>query len=183
MRATVAFWNFGYAGTSMDVLSGAMGMNRPSVYAAFGDKHALYLKALAEYRRSSCLAMREALSLELPFAQALERLYARAIEIYMSGELGSRGCLLIGTAATEAVHDEAIRASYAAGLRELDEEMETRMHYAAERGELRTDIPLPTLARIGCGFMNTLAVRARAGESRAALAAIAEGATSMVCRG
>ena len=183
LRATVAFWNFGYAGTSMDVLSDAMGMNRPSVYGAFGDKRALYLQALAEYRRSSCQAMREALSLELPFADALRQLYARAIDIYLSGELGARGCLLIGTAATEAVHDDAIRASYAAGLRELDDEMERRMRHAVKQGDLETDLPLPVLARLACGIMNTLAVRARGGDSRAALESIATAGARLVSRG
>lgn len=183
VRATMAFWNFGYAGTSMDALSTAMGMNRPSVYGAFGDKHALYLESLAAYRRGSAQAMRTALAPDMPFADALRQLYARAIDVYLSGELGARGCLLIGTAAAEAVHDESIRASYAAGLREFDDIMETRMQAAVEQGDLVTDVPLPTLARIACGIMNTLAVRARAGDTRADLEKIADAGTRLVCRG
>ena len=46
-----AFWKTGYSGTSLDDLSAATGLNRPSLYAAFGDKRAIYLKALAHYRQ------------------------------------------------------------------------------------------------------------------------------------
>jgi AcrR family transcriptional regulator len=46
-RATDAFWSAGYAATSLDELAAATGMNRPSLYGAFGDKHDLYLKTLA----------------------------------------------------------------------------------------------------------------------------------------
>ncbi len=49
-NATDAFWLGGYSGTSLDTLSDATGMNRPSLYAAFGDKHALYLPAGGEPR-------------------------------------------------------------------------------------------------------------------------------------
>src|SRR5690348_9419668 len=45
-RATDRFWRSGYSSTSLDEISAATGMNRPSLYAAFGDKHTLYLKAL-----------------------------------------------------------------------------------------------------------------------------------------
>src|SRR3954471_21107486 len=49
-RAADTFWKAGYAGTSLDDLAAATGMNRPSLYAAFGDKRELYLKTLEHYR-------------------------------------------------------------------------------------------------------------------------------------
>src|SRR5215510_9913914 len=49
-RAAEVFWKAGYAGTSLDDLVEATGMNRPSLYAAFGDKRDLYLKTLEHYR-------------------------------------------------------------------------------------------------------------------------------------
>ena len=48
-RRRTTFWKTGYAGTSLDDIAAATGMNRPSLRAAFGDKHAIYLKALNEY--------------------------------------------------------------------------------------------------------------------------------------
>ena len=49
-KAVEVFWAHGYAGTSLDDLSAAMGMGRPSIYNAFGDKEALFMKALGRYR-------------------------------------------------------------------------------------------------------------------------------------
>ena len=48
-----AFWKNGYAATSLDDLAAATGMNRPSLYAAFGDKRDLYLKTLTRYQQQS----------------------------------------------------------------------------------------------------------------------------------
>src|SRR5580704_19172976 len=52
-KAAEAFWKRGYAATSLDDLVAATGMNRPSLYAAFGDKRDIYLKTLARYREQS----------------------------------------------------------------------------------------------------------------------------------
>src|SRR6266702_4731922 len=116
-RAIGSFWRAGYSGTSLDDLSAATGMNRPSLYGAFGDKRDLYLKALAHYWEQSRGAMDEALAHDLPLRQALQRLYDKALSIYFSGKDGPRGCFAIGTATTEAVHDVQIRESLAEGFR------------------------------------------------------------------
>src|SRR6202521_4415529 len=60
-KAAEAFWKYGYAATSLDDLAAATGMNRPSLYAAFGDKRAIYLKALAHYGKLSATAMGDTL--------------------------------------------------------------------------------------------------------------------------
>jgi AcrR family transcriptional regulator len=180
-RATEVFWDLGYNGASLDDLSGAMDMNRPSLYAAFGDKHSLYLRALASYRQMAREAMREELSCELPFAEALRRVYGRAIAIYTGGRGSAAGCFLVGTAATEAVHDAEIRKILAAGLRELDEQLEARIDQAVRHGEFESPIEPSVLARVACGIMNSLAVRARAGESPAKLKAMADAGVRLIC--
>jgi TetR/AcrR family transcriptional regulator, copper-responsive repressor len=180
-RATETFWDAGYSGTTVDDLSGATGMNRPSLYAAFGNKRALYLKSLEGYRALSRTAMREELSYDLPLADALRRVYARAISIYQTGKHGARGCYLIGTSATEAVLDAKIRKEFAGGLRELDDLLEARLRYAIEHGELKTRIDPAALARVACGIMNSLALRARAGDSRAALESLSEAGVRLIC--
>ncbi len=50
IQAMDVFWQDGFAGTSLDALSAATGLNRPSLYGAFGDKRALYLQAYRQYR-------------------------------------------------------------------------------------------------------------------------------------
>src|SRR5262245_66574327 len=71
-RAIEGFWQAGYAATSLDDLSEATGMNRPSLYGAFGDKHDLYLRALARYWELSRGAMREALAYDRPLREAMQ---------------------------------------------------------------------------------------------------------------
>lgn len=176
-----AFWDAGYSATSLDDLSGAAGMNRPSLYGAFGNKRALYLTSLERYREMGRNAMREELSHELPLADALRRVYARAIAIYTEGDSGARGCFLIGTAATEAVLDKQIRRQFADGLHELDEQLEARFRYALERGELKSGIGAADLARLACGIMNSFALRARAGDRRPVLEAMAEAGVRLLC--
>src|SRR5262249_17553419 len=115
-RATDCFWLAGYSATSLDELSAATGMNRPSLYAAFGDKRDLYLRALARYWALSRDVLEEALAYERPLREALRQLYRAALASYLAGERGSRGCFGIGTATTEAVRDNGIRAALAEGF-------------------------------------------------------------------
>src|SRR5438067_9724251 len=98
-RATESFWDGGYAATSLDELSAATGMNRPSLYGAFGDKRELYIKAHARYRSDARAAMTDIFSTELPIKARLKRIFAVALEIYLSGEQGPRGCFTVMTAA------------------------------------------------------------------------------------
>src|SRR5215472_7492664 len=135
-RAVESFWQAGYAATSLDDLSEATGMNRPSLYGAFGDKHDLYLSALAHYWELSRAAMREALAYDRPLRQA---------------------------------------------LREIDEAFEARIRFAKDRGELRRGADPTALAVVASAVLHTLALRARAGASRAALQAIANAGVDFIC--
>src|SRR4030095_13685433 len=74
-QATDAFWRTGFSGTSLDDLSAGTGMNRPSLYGAFGDKRALYLATLERYTQAGYEAMTEALDNDIPLPQALKRVY------------------------------------------------------------------------------------------------------------
>jgi TetR/AcrR family transcriptional regulator, copper-responsive repressor len=180
-RATESFWKAGYSATSLDDLSAATGMNRPSLYGAFGDKRDLYLKALARYWELSRAAVKEALVYDRPLREALQRLYAKALSIYFSGKDGPRGCFAIGTATTEAVGDTKIRAALADGFRMLDEAFEARIRFAKDRGELPRDADPAALAMMASATLHTLAVRSRAGASRAALEAIAGATVDFIC--
>src|SRR5512138_2575821 len=75
-KAMDVFWKDGFAGTSLDELSAATGMNRPSLYGAFGDKRELYIKAYQQYREEARAAMVEIFRQEMPVRQRLERIFA-----------------------------------------------------------------------------------------------------------
>ena len=119
-KAIKAFWPAGFAGTSLDELAAATGMNRPSLYGAFGDKHDLYMKALEHYWAEGRDAMARALAPDRPIRAALRAVYAEALDIYFPPAGSPRGCFLITTGTTEAMHDPDVRAYLDAALREID---------------------------------------------------------------
>jgi len=180
-QARDAFWKAGYAGTSLEDISVATGMNKPSLYAAFGDKHALYLEALAQYWELTFATMRKDLAQSGPLDEALMRVYEGALSIYFSGDGRPRGCFVIGTAITEAVEDREIRNSLMTGFRTFDSDFEARFQTAHESGELREDADPAALAVLATATMHTIAIRARAGASRAALRELACKAVGVIC--
>lgn len=181
-RATDTFWKTGYSGTSLDKVAAATGMSPPSLYAVFGNKHALYLEALARYWDISLAATREALAGDHPLDEALMLAFDAALSLYFSGKGHARGCFVVGTAVTEAAEDAAIRKSVATGLRAIDADFEARFRLAQEKGELKRDADPATLAILAAATMHTIAIRARAGASRAELREIARKAVDVICR-
>lgn len=182
-RATETFWKTGYSGTSLDSLSAATGMNPPSLYAAFGNKRALYLEALAYYWQISLAATREALAADRPLGEALMLAYDAALSFYFSAKGARRGCFVVGTAVTESLDDPEIRKSVAAGLRMIDADFEARFRQALERGELKKEADPAALAVLASATMHTIAIRARAGTPRDELMEIARKAVSIICGG
>ena len=181
-QALGVFWNTGYSGASLDSIATAAGMNRPSLYAAFGDKHALYIKALEQYWEFAAASMHEALTdLELPLAEALQRFYEGQLSIYFSGDGQPRGCFAIGTATTEAVEDPEIREVLSDRLSRLDADLEVRLQAAKEAGELKGDADPAALAVLASSLLHSISIRARAGKSRAELTALARQAIRVIC--
>lgn len=180
-RATETFWRTGYAGTSLDEVAAATGMSPPSLYAVFGNKHALYLEALSRYWETSLAATREALSGDHPLVEALMRAYDAALSIYFSGKGTARGCFVVGTAVTEVAEDAEIRNSVATGLRAIDADFEARFRLAQDKGELKREADPEALAILASATMHTIAIRARAGARRAELREIARKAVNVIC--
>src|SRR5579871_3550468 len=133
-KALDLFRKDGFAATSLDDLSAATGMNRPSLYGAFGDKRELYIKSYQRYRDDARAAMIDIFRNEQPLRERLKRIYAIALDIYISGESGPRGCFTVMTAASEAVSDPDIRAMVLEGLVELDKAFTSCFRRAKERG-------------------------------------------------
>jgi AcrR family transcriptional regulator len=180
-RARDVFWDGGYAASSLDELSAAMEMNRPSVYAAFGDKEALYLKTLADYRDAGAAGMRAALDPKRPLAEGLRAVYASALSVYCADPVSPRGCLLIGTAAVESVRNPRVRDVMTQSLDLFSSILEERFRQAKKAGEIDAAADPVMLAKLAASIMHSLAVRARAGESRAALQALADAGVAMIC--
>src|SRR5689334_24905349 len=90
-KALDLFRRDGFAATSLDDLSAATGMNRPSLYGAFGDKRELYIKRYQRYRDDARAAMIDIVRAEQPIRERLARIFAIALDLHLSGESGPHG--------------------------------------------------------------------------------------------
>jgi len=181
-RAVDAFWTGGYNGTSLDDLSAATGMNRPSLYAAFGDKRQIYLAALGRFAQQMEAAVSTAMADAPTLADALARFYRGALDVYLSGDESARGCFVICTAAVDAPEEPLIRDALQSVLTLIDTKLAARFRRAVEAGELPAATDVDMLGALAAATLHSLAVRARAGTPRAALDALATASIAQLLR-
>ena len=98
-----AFWERGYEATSLSDLTEAMGVPKASLYATYGDKHRLFLAALARYSRHELDGLRAALAGRSPRA-ALEAVFAGAVSS-LDPRDSHRGCFVANSVAEVGPHD------------------------------------------------------------------------------
>lgn len=173
------FWDRGFSATSLDDIAAAAGMNRPSLYGAFGDKREMYLAALRMFSAESGREMQNAL--EAPsLREALEAFYVGAIDEYVSGKAGPRGCLVICTAVVEASGDATIRSALGEMLAELDSLVAVRIARAQVEGDRCAAGDPKVLAPLATSVLHSMAVRARAGARRRELLTIARAMVELI---
>jgi AcrR family transcriptional regulator len=180
-KAMDTFWRAGYSATSLDHLTAAMNMNRPSLYGAFGDKHALYLKAVDLYIELTAAGVRRVLGEDRPFAESLRALYESALSFYLPVEGPARGCFLLGTAATESVLDAEIREKLRGSLHAFNRAIEARMKLAQSQGDLAASADPAVLAQVAGAVLHSIAVRSRAGDSRESLQTLIDAGVQLIC--
>lgn len=176
-----AFWRHGYAATSLDMLGKATGMNRPSLYAAFGDKRALYLRALENYLERSLAATERVLDVAVPLRQGLSAFYAGALQMYFPPEGPARSCFLVGTALTEAMEDRDVGARARDSIRAMESIMRRRYAHARDTGEIPPTADPDALAQGALALLHSIAVRARTGEPRDALRRVVDAMLPVLC--
>jgi TetR/AcrR family transcriptional repressor of nem operon len=120
------FWQNGFQGTSLDDITAATGIAKPSLYAAFGDKNALFLKVLDRYH-ARIVANAERIINEGPSARdAIER-WLTGFVPFCSGVKGSRGCLSVNTASDGASDQKEVRNRIARFNRRLEQLLSNRL--------------------------------------------------------
>jgi TetR/AcrR family transcriptional regulator, copper-responsive repressor len=157
-----AFWDCGFAGTSLEEIAAATGMNRPSLQAAFGDKKAIYRKAIARFNLRFLGTLEAALFAGGSLEEDLVGFYLATLPTYRSGENGALGCPVICTATIEAAVDDDIRADLTAALDRIDAILTARFEQARETGELAPSADPKTLGRLAGALLHSLAIRTRA---------------------
>jgi AcrR family transcriptional regulator len=171
-KASDAFKAEGFASTSLDDIVRATGLNRPSLYAAFGDKKALYVAALDRLWSAidKQFAALEAANLSL--TDSVQRILKGSIDAYTAGP-NPQGCLAICTATAEAAGDADIRER----LDRVLDLMDARI--AAVYARAGDNHP-QAKARLLAGVLHSMSVRARAGQPRAVLEQMAEEALQIL---
>ncbi len=172
------FWRYGYAGTSMDQLSAATGLHKPSLYGAFGDKKRLYLAALDNYLAEVRAQFAEAFAVP----ELFDSLYAMSewsIDKFVRSDEGS-GCFMMSTAMPEAAEDPEISRVVREAMESLERAMLRRFEKAIEEEQISPQADPHALAMIMVANHYELAARARAGYSRAELRVLADRALDLV---
>lgn len=179
-QALDTFRQTGFSATSLDDLSAAMGINRPSLYGTFGDKRELFMKAYQRYRTETNALFAPAFDPALTLRQMLEMVFATATKIYLSGEKGPRGCFTVMTAASEAMADPEIREIVQKAIANADRSFAERFRLAVMQGQLPANTNCDAMAKLVSASIQSIAIRSRAHVPRAELEEIARSTIDLV---
>jgi AcrR family transcriptional regulator len=162
------FWVKGISGTSLDDLSDAMGMNRPSIYRAFGDKEDIYRQALNRFGGIMDEAFQQSLAKEQDIRKGLKKFYYRALDVYSSDDI-PLGCMLWSTApAATLIHPE-VQSDLLNAIKHIDGLMLQRLKQAIKQGQISNTIDAKSLSKILQALLHSISIRVRAGESISSL--------------
>ncbi len=168
-RATEVFWRHGYEGASLTTLTTAMGINRPSLYAAFGNKEQLFERAFARYRDTQLAHIRAALDQPTAY-EALETFLRSSVD-GLTADDHPRGCLSIQGGLACAPENARVAEVLAAGRAANEAAVEERLTRAAAEGDLPPGVDPRAVARFVASLSEGFAVHAAAGASREELQA------------
>ncbi|MFJ4483752.1 TetR/AcrR family transcriptional regulator [Streptomyces longwoodensis] len=166
-RAVEVFWRQGYEGASLTDLTDAMGINRTSMYAAFGNKEELFHRAVARYAEADMAYAREALA--QPTAHAVVETFLRANADALTRADRPSGCLSVQGGLAEGGEGGRIAQFLADSRLAGERALAQRLAHAVEEGDLPADTDPDALARYVMVVSEGNAVHAASGASREAL--------------
>ena len=166
------FWEKGYEGASLSDLTEAMGINRPSLYAAFGDKESLFRQVLERYEQGPAAYISEALC-EPSARHGVEKMLYGTVAA-LTRPNSPHGCLLVQGALACGDESSAMRKELATRRTAGEVALRKRLKRAKEEGEFPASVDPTDLARFYMAVMHGMSVQASGGASRAALESVAE---------
>ena len=175
--ALQVFWSKGYEGASLSDLTEAMGITRPSLYAAFGNKESLFRKALDLYEREKLAYVGAALTAATARGVA-ENLLQGALDMQTSVG-GPQGCLGVVCAMQCGDEAQSIREEVIARRAPAHAALIARLERAKDAGDLPANTDAEGLARYLYALMNGMAVQASSGGSREELQSLVDTALLM----
>lgn len=144
------FWTHGYEATSITDLTEAMGIQRGSLYQAFGDKKSLFLQALESYLDSGRAAAKETLEGAESAADGIRSWFEKAV----SGCPSKKGCFLVNATVEMSPHDPDVAKITSSHWRRMEDLLEETVARGQEAGDIRTDLGAREIARL---LLSTLA--------------------------
>ena len=170
--AMAVFWEHGYEGAAMADLTEAMGINSPSLYAAFGSKEELFREAVTLYEQTEGAAAMAALSTG-PTARAAIAGALRANAVAYTEPENPRGCMIVLAATTYTERSAAVRDHLAGLRRGMERLFQDRVERGITDGDVRAGVDAAGVAAFYNAVMEGMSVQARDGATRAALLAVA----------
>ena len=177
--AIECFWRRGLEATSIRTLSEATGLSQPSLYNAFGDKRALFMRSLERYAQ---LSMRDRIKRLEEGADpvAAVRRFFRELVARLLADPDRRGCLIVNSALDVAPHDVELKAVIASYLKEIESFFRRCLERARHQEMLAPGIDTADTARLLLGVVLGLRVAARARPERALLEGMVRPALSIL---
>ena len=176
--AMEVFWRTGYERASLDVLLPAMGISKQSLYDTFGDKRALYLKALAYYRDETLTSMRELFASVRKTRDGFSRLLLGLSA--ESEEQHARGCLLLSANLERDASDRVIAAFLRDNQASVEQIFATAIAQGQSRGELSPKHDPQALAKFFASTIQGMRAMARLKSDRRALRQVAKVALAVL---
>jgi AcrR family transcriptional regulator len=176
-RALQVFWQKGYEGASLADLTAAMRINRPSLYAAFGNKEALFRRALDRYGATRAAFQREAL--KAPRARDAVELILRGTVDFLADKRHPKGCMITQGALACGQEADPIRRELIARRGAAEAEFRERLERAAAKGDLPPGLQPAAFAKYLATLLQGMAVQAAGGASREELQQVADLALSV----
>lgn len=164
-KAIDVFWRQGYEGASIKLLTSAMGINSPSLYAEFGDKHGLYLEAINSYATNDACTPLVALETVPDIGKAVRAFFEAVIGYSTQHASGAKGCFLVSCVATSAGHVDGAAEMLRDAITTTDKRIRARFDHEIEQGGLPADFPSAERAKLMFDLRQGMVFRARAGFS------------------
>lgn len=158
------FWRKGYRGTSLSDLTTALGINRPSLYAAFGSKEALFRKSLERYANGPTAYLRHAL--DEPTARGVVEHMLNGAARVATDPRNPPGCLWVNATLTSGTPIDPLSRELAAGRVAGQVRLRDRLRRAVREGDLPDGTDVAALAQYVVTVSSGLSVQAAGGASR-----------------
>lgn len=171
-KALEVFWRKGYDGTSLTDLTEAMGINKPSLYAAFGNKEQLFLKAIELYESRPCAFFLPALEKPTAYQVAEHMLYGAAIN--MADNNHPQGCVIVQGALSCSEAAASVKEALMNRRVEGEQKLKVRFDQAKVDGDLPADTDTEVLARYLGTVLQGMAIQANNGATSEQLRQVAQ---------